>query len=80
MKISDSVQRFFDHPANSQDAGRSIFLFYTLLNSEDARRILPHHYNMKVNTQAPFEIIYHMAAIPFLKEQMENNPWIVTVS
>lgn len=37
-----------------------------------------YHYNMKVNTQAPFEIIYH--ATPFLKEQMGNNPSIVTVS
>ena len=37
-----------------------------------------YYYNMKVNTQAPFEIIYH--ATPFLKEQMGNNPSIVTVS
>lgn len=35
-------------------------------------------YNMKLNTQAPFEIIFH--AVPFLKQQKDNNPSIVTVS
>ena len=35
-----------------------------------------YHYNMRLNTQAPFEIIHH--AVPFLKDQ--ENASIVTVS
>lgn len=37
-----------------------------------------YHYNMKLNTQAPFEIMTH--AIPFLKEQKDNHPSIINVS
>jgi NAD(P)-dependent dehydrogenase (short-subunit alcohol dehydrogenase family) len=37
-----------------------------------------YYYNMKLNTQAPFEIMAH--AIPHLKEQKDKSPSIVTVS
>lgn len=37
-----------------------------------------YNYNMKLNTQAPFEIMAH--AIPHLKEQKDKFPSIVTVS
>jgi NAD(P)-dependent dehydrogenase (short-subunit alcohol dehydrogenase family) len=37
-----------------------------------------YHYNMVLNTQAPFEIMTH--AVPYLREQKDNNPSIVTVS
>ena len=37
-----------------------------------------YHYNMKLNTQAPFEIIHH--ACPYLQNQKECNPSIVNVS
>uniref|UniRef100_A0A7S2GQH3 Uncharacterized protein n=1 Tax=Helicotheca tamesis TaxID=374047 RepID=A0A7S2GQH3_9STRA len=37
-----------------------------------------YQYNMRVNSQAPFEIMTH--AVPYLKEQKDNNPSIVTVS
>eukprot|EP00934_Nitzschia_sp_Nitz4_P002811 Nitzschia sp. Nitz4//scaffold77_size91520//6523//7387//NITZ4_004876-RA/size91520-processed-gene-0.21-mRNA-1//1//CDS//3329557949//2801//frame0 len=39
-----------------------------------------YHYNMRLNCQAPYEIIY--AAVPFLKEAsaQNNNPSIVNVS
>jgi NAD(P)-dependent dehydrogenase (short-subunit alcohol dehydrogenase family) len=37
-----------------------------------------YNYNMKLNTQAPFEIILH--AVPFLREQKDIFPSIVTVS
>ena len=37
-----------------------------------------YHYNMRLNCQAPFEVIY--AAVPFLKQQSHWHPSIVTVS
>lgn len=37
-----------------------------------------YNYNMKLNTQAPFEIITH--AVPYLREQKDMYPSIVTVS